>query len=152
VEGLFFTQKKKRFGFLKRRKMKDPKSDLHAGLDQVVFAAKTKTRGQKRDVVWPQRDVDDSYIERMFASPSSEEEVLSLPALAPRPATESEQLLAWHRSLDALHEAPPLDMNEEARVGQVVPDMDKLGYVSPQEMINMLTDKMDSILLPTTYW
>ena len=124
----------------------DANSDLHVGLKQVVF-------GKAKKVVWPNQQVDDSYVERMFSPAKSKEEVLTLPSLAPRPPTESLHLFEWSEDLVALAEAPELDMSEETRAGNnVVPDMKNVGLVGPEELVRKVEKNMDKIVIPATYW
>ena len=128
------------------RLWKDESSDLHYGLENVVFG-----KGKRKEIVWPSTStLTDAYVEKMFQAPSADEEILSLPELAPRPPTEARQLFEYYGNIAALEDSrpPPGVFLIETRL----PDEESAARVGAEELQSIFEKSAQKIIPKKTFW
>ncbi len=130
---------------LRTRLWNDSKSDLHAGLKQVVF-------GKSSNVHWPVNPTDE-YVESMFA-PLKEPllSLIELQPLAPRPPLEAPQLTQHLLDAYSIETGPELDMAYETFEGMTYPDEETRHQDESREITKILEDNEHKLLVPSTYW
>lgn len=124
------------------RLWRDPQSDLHAGLRQVVLG------GQRGPVAWTSA-ADEAYVERMVSAPGAEDTPLELAPQRPRPAYEAAQIKGYYADHDAVmydQHTLPLEPAPVARRG------DERTLTTDEELAAVLHDNQHKLLRPVSYY